>query len=102
LFHAKIRWPGLVAAARGCASLPAIADNPIIQTNFTADSAPMGLGDTVYLFAAHDEDDANDFTMRDLLGHAGAPLRWKQDDDALVITAPQTMPYPTAVAFNIR
>jgi alpha-L-fucosidase len=37
-----------------------------------------------------------------LLGHAGPPLRWKQEDDALVITAPQSMPFATAVAFNIR
>lgn len=37
-----------------------------------------------------------------LLGHAGAPLRWKQEDDALVITAPKGMPFATAIAFNIR
>jgi arabinoxylan arabinofuranohydrolase len=65
LFHAKIHWAGLVAAACCCASLPALADNPIIQTNFTADPAPMVHGDTVYLYAGHDEDDAQDFKMRD-------------------------------------
>jgi len=60
-----MHWAGLVAAACCCASLPARADNPIIQTNFTADPAPMVHGDTVYLYAGHDEDDANDFNMRD-------------------------------------
>ena len=37
-----------------------------------------------------------------LLGHQGEPLRWRQDADALVINAPQAMPFATAVAFNIR
>lgn len=37
-----------------------------------------------------------------LLGHTGAPLRWKQEDDALVITAPASMPFATAVAFKVR
>jgi alpha-L-fucosidase len=37
-----------------------------------------------------------------LLGHQGAPLRWKQEADALVIIAPSTMPFATAVAFNIQ
>lgn len=37
-----------------------------------------------------------------LLGHAGAPLRWKQEDDALVITVPEGMSFATAVGFNIR
>jgi alpha-L-fucosidase len=37
-----------------------------------------------------------------LLGHHGTPLRWKQTDDALVITAPNEMPFASAVAFNIK
>ncbi|CAN7356757.1 alpha-L-fucosidase [Pseudoduganella sp. LjRoot289] len=37
-----------------------------------------------------------------LLGHQGAPLHWKQEADALVITVPSAMPFATAVAFNIR
>jgi len=34
------------------------AQNPIIQTKFTADPAPMVYHDTVFLYADHDEDDA--------------------------------------------
>jgi hypothetical protein len=45
--------------------LPAFAENPIIQTNFTADPAPLVHGDTVYLYTSHDEDDAQGFKMRD-------------------------------------
>lgn len=33
------------------------AQDPIIQTKFTADPAPMVYNDTVFLYAGHDEDD---------------------------------------------
>src|SRR5450631_2285049 len=41
--------------------------NPIIQTAFTADPAPLVYNDTVYLYTSHDEDDAPDvgFKMLD-------------------------------------
>lgn len=39
------------------------AENPIIQTNFTADPAPMVYNGTVYLYTSHDEDDATHFHM---------------------------------------
>jgi hypothetical protein len=39
------------------------ADNPIIQTKYTADPAPMVYNDTVYLYTSHDEDDAHGFKM---------------------------------------
>ena len=32
------------------------ADNPIVQTKYTADPAPMVYKDTVYLYTSHDED----------------------------------------------
>jgi hypothetical protein len=41
------------------------AENPIIQTNFTADPAPMVYKGTVYLYTSHDEDDATGFHMLD-------------------------------------
>ncbi len=43
------------------------AQNPIIQTSFTADPAPMVYNDTVFLYTSHDEDDTKDnfFTMYD-------------------------------------
>jgi len=43
------------------------AQNPIIQTKFTADPAPMVYNDTVYLYTGHDEDDAFGFKMEDWL-----------------------------------
>jgi len=41
--------------------------NPIIQTNYTADPAPMVYNGTVYLYTTHDEDKTvnNFFTMND-------------------------------------
>ncbi|MBN2612799.1 MAG: family 43 glycosylhydrolase, partial [Bacteroidales bacterium] len=49
--------------------LPAIgfSQNPIIQTIYTADPAPMVHNDTVYLYTTHDEDVTvnNFFTMND-------------------------------------
>ena len=43
------------------------ADNPIVQTNYTADPAPMVYNDTCYLYTSHDEDKIvnNFFTMND-------------------------------------
>jgi hypothetical protein len=49
--------------------LPSIlsAQNPIIQTCYTADPAPLVYNDTVFLYTGHDEDDApeNKFLMKD-------------------------------------
>jgi beta-xylosidase len=44
-----------------------IAQNPIIQTNYSADPAPMVYNGTVYLYTSHDEDTTvnNFFTMND-------------------------------------
>jgi hypothetical protein len=46
---------------------PGKAQNPIIQTNYTADPAPMVHDGTVYLYTSHDEDETvkNFFTMND-------------------------------------
>ena len=43
------------------------AQNPIVQTFFTADPAPMVHDGTVYLYTSHDEDETvnNFFTMYD-------------------------------------
>lgn len=40
-----------------------LAQNPIIQTKYTADPAPMVYNDTVYLYTSHDEDYAFGFEM---------------------------------------
>jgi arabinoxylan arabinofuranohydrolase len=46
---------------------PARADNPIVQTSYTADPAPMVHEGTLYLYTSHDEDVTvnNFYTMND-------------------------------------
>jgi arabinoxylan arabinofuranohydrolase len=41
------------------------AQNPIIQTIYTADPAPMVHNDTVYVYTGHDEDGSTYFTMNE-------------------------------------
>ena len=43
------------------------ADNPIVQTIYTADVAPIVYDGVVYIYAGHDEDDLNDewFTINE-------------------------------------
>ena len=54
---------GTAAAAVAAVGTICHADNPIIQTKFTADPAPMVYGNTVFLYTSHDEDDAVGFKM---------------------------------------
>jgi hypothetical protein len=46
---------------------PCRADNPIVQTSYTADPAPVVYGDTLWLYTSHDEDATVDnfYTMND-------------------------------------
>ena len=41
----------------------AVCQNPIVQTMYTADPAPMVYNDRLYLYTSHDEDNATWFTM---------------------------------------
>jgi hypothetical protein len=50
------------------------AQNPIIQTKFTADPAPMVYNDTVFLYTGHDEDNAFGFIMKDWLLYTSTDL----------------------------
>ncbi len=51
----------------GVICLKANSQNPIIQTKFTADPAPMVHNDTVFLYTGHDEDDVFGFKMHNWL-----------------------------------
>ncbi|GIG41649.1 hypothetical protein Cph01nite_34110 [Cellulomonas phragmiteti] len=44
---------------------PARADNPIVQTIYTADPAPLVHDGRLYVYTTHDEDGSTWFTMRD-------------------------------------
>lgn len=49
----------------GLSPVTAKADNPIVQTIYTTDPAPMVYGDTLYVYTGHDEDGASYYDMRD-------------------------------------
>lgn len=58
----------VISFATICAALPvtvAHAENPIVQTAYTPDPAPMVYNDTFYFYTGHDADGASYFTMTD-------------------------------------
>ncbi|MDF1572958.1 MAG: glycoside hydrolase family 43 protein [Bacteroidales bacterium] len=57
-------------------SFAGAAQNPIIQTRYTADPAPMVYNDRVYLYTSHDEDTTvnNFFTMYDWCCYSSADM----------------------------
>jgi arabinoxylan arabinofuranohydrolase len=65
------------------------ADNPIVQTKYTADPAPMVYGDTLYLYSTHDEDNATGFTMYDWLLYSTTDMvNWTDHGSIAGVRAP--------------
>jgi arabinoxylan arabinofuranohydrolase len=64
---ALVRFPLLAVGLLLIALFPAAAkaDNPIVQTIYTADPAPLLVNGRVYLYTGHDEDGSTNFTMRE-------------------------------------
>lgn len=58
----KLRIFALLFTLTSC--LYSIARNPIIQTKYTADPAPLAYNDTLFLYTSHDEDNAEGFLMQ--------------------------------------
>ena len=50
------------------------ADNPIVQTIYTADPAPMVHNGRVYLYTGHDEDGSTYFTMKEWRVYSSADM----------------------------
>jgi arabinoxylan arabinofuranohydrolase len=61
------RWKKIVGAILFGILFPFVcyAQNPVVQTIYTADPAPMVHNDTLYLYTGHDEDKSTWFTMKD-------------------------------------
>lgn len=51
------------------------ADNPIVQTNYTADPAPMVWHDTLYIYTSHDMEGSTWFTMPDWKCYATTDMK---------------------------
>jgi len=58
-------WISTVLCAVALFPITARADNPIIQTIYTADPAPLVFNGRVYLYTGHDEDGSTNFTMKE-------------------------------------
>ena len=68
------------AVAAGSSGQPPAApipgSNPIIRDRFTADPAPLVVGDRLYLYVGHDEaDDGEMFNMREWLAYSTTDMR---------------------------
>ena len=59
----------MAAAATVCFS-----QNPIVQTNYTTDPAPMVDGDRMYVYTGHDEDHASFFWMDEWRVYSSADM----------------------------
>lgn len=74
-----MRWlalPLLLAAIPLEAQEPAPGSNPIIRDRFTADPAPLVVGDTLRLYTGHDEAaDGEMFTMKEWLAYSTTDMR---------------------------
>ncbi|KAK1701601.1 hypothetical protein CaCOL14_008050 [Colletotrichum acutatum] len=63
------------------------ADNPIVQTSYTADPAPLIVEDRVYLFTGHDEDGSTNFDMREWLLFSSADMvNWQHHGSPMNIS----------------
>lgn len=60
-----VAWSALLCCVTALFPGVARADNPIVQTIYTADPAPLVHDGRVYLYTGHDEDGSTYFTMRD-------------------------------------
>lgn len=67
--------PAAIAAPR---PNEAVGSNPIIKDKFTADPAPLVVGDRLYLYVGHDEARGDEmFTMREWLAYSTTDMkRW--------------------------
>ncbi|KAH8669744.1 glycosyl hydrolase [Tricladium varicosporioides] len=63
------------------------ADNPIVQTIYTADPAPLVYDGRVYLFTGHDEDGSTTYDMRDWRLFSTADMvNWQHHSTPMAVT----------------
>ncbi|MFL5305787.1 MAG: glycoside hydrolase family 43 protein [Polyangia bacterium] len=69
-------WAGLPLLAALLRPTVGYADNPIVQTNYTADPAPMIYDGVAYVFTGHDEDATVNgfFTMNDWRAYSSTDM----------------------------
>jgi arabinoxylan arabinofuranohydrolase len=82
------------------ATWSAFADNPIIQTKYTADPAPLVYDGMVYLYTSHDEDNATGFTMYNWMLYTTTDMaNWTDHGIVAGVKAPYNT-FPWAAGYN--
>jgi arabinoxylan arabinofuranohydrolase len=80
---------GLLCVATLVPGAAARADNPIVQTIYTADPAPLVHNGRVYVYTGHDEDGSTYFTMREWRVYSSADMvNWT--DHGSPMTSPRS------------
>ncbi|OYQ34646.1 glycoside hydrolase [Niveispirillum lacus] len=78
----------LLGSLVGAQADPAPGSNPIIRDKFTADPAPLVVGDTLYLFTGHDEAQRDEmFNMREWLVYSTRDMRTWTDHGPILQVA---------------
>ncbi|MEU4420329.1 family 43 glycosylhydrolase [Actinoplanes sp. NPDC024001] len=70
----RLLWVLALVCASVAVPATAQADNPIVQTVYTADPAPLVHNGRVYLYTGHDEDNSTYFTMREWRLYSSADM----------------------------
>ena len=74
LHRIALCWVALAGVASAAEHPPGA--NPVLRDRFTADPAPLVVGDTAYLYVGHDEAKGNDFfLMNEWLCYSSKDLR---------------------------
>ncbi len=84
----KLRTIKGLSAAVAAAIFPLLshAQNPIVQTCYTTDPAPMVSGDRLYVFTGHDEDKADFFWMNEWRLYSTADMvNWQDHGSPLAL-----------------
>ncbi|MBG0569040.1 family 43 glycosylhydrolase [Actinoplanes aureus] len=70
----RLLWVVAMVCAFIAVPSAAQADNPIVQTVYTADPAPLVHNGRVYLYTGHDEDNSTYFTMKEWRLYSSADM----------------------------
>ena len=76
------------AAFLALMTLTTAAQNPVVQTWFTSDPAPMPYGDRMYVYTGHDEDRADFFWMYEWRVYSSSDMvNWTDHGSALSLSS---------------
>jgi arabinoxylan arabinofuranohydrolase len=96
----KMAFPLFTFVLTMLAARLTFADNPIIQTKYTADPAPLVYDGKVFLYTSHDEDNATGFTMYNWMLYTTTDMaNWTDHGIVAGVKAPYNT-FPWAAGYN--